>query len=145
MSILLVWFEQIVITFSCLLNTILSSRYFVFISGQEDSNHNNIGDACEGDKDTDQDGFPDDNDNCPSVPNSDQLDSDHDDIGDACDDDSDNDGIVDGDDNCPIVSNPDQEDSDKDGVGDACSDDCDGDSIVDSLGKLLGDSKLSCK
>merc|ERR1719423_335368 len=77
--------------------------------GQEDSNHNNIGDACEGDKDTDQDGFPDDNDNCPSVPNSDQLDSDHDDIGDACDDDSDNDG-----------------------VGDACTDDCDGDTIVDT-------------
>ncbi len=57
--------------------------------------------------DTDQDGWPDDVDNCPLVPNPDQADVDADGVGDACD-------------NCPQAFNPDQADSDGDGTGDAC-------------------------
>jgi hypothetical protein len=43
--------------------------------------------------DGDGDGVPDDDDNCPAIPNADQADFDGDDAGDACDDDIDNDGI----------------------------------------------------
>jgi hypothetical protein len=64
-----------------------------------------LGDAC--DPDIDGDGIPNEDDNCPRVPNPDQLDSDGDGVGDACD-------------NCPDVPNPDQRDRDGDGVGDAC-------------------------
>ena len=80
--------------------------------------------------DTDSDGYPDEDlncpeapchqDNCPNFPNSGQEDSDGDGIGDSCDDDSDNDGIDDNSDNCPYDSNPDQNDEDGDGVGDLC-------------------------
>merc|ERR1719244_1573572 len=67
--------------------------------GQEDSNHNDIGDAC--DDDSDNDGVADSDDNCPIVPNPDQEDSDKDGIGDACADDCDGDSIVDSLDACP--------------------------------------------
>lgn len=74
--------------------------------------------------DTDNDGVPDDQDNCPDTPNSDQADSDGDGIGDVCDPqlpiDSDGDGIPDVEDNCPVTLNPYQEDSDNNGIGDAC-------------------------
>jgi hypothetical protein len=45
--------------------------------------------------DADNDGVPDDIDNCPDVSNHDQLDVDLDDVGDVCDDDDDNDGMPD--------------------------------------------------
>jgi hypothetical protein len=57
--------------------------------------------------DFDQDGVPNNIDNCLFLANPTQLDSDADSIGDACD-------------NCPFVYNPLQEDSDEDGVGDYC-------------------------
>lgn len=83
-----------------------------------------------GGADVDEDGVPDDVDNCPETPNTDQTDSDGDEVGDVCDncpdvdnffqDDSDDDGFGNACDNCPYDSNSDQTDSDGDGSGDAC-------------------------
>ncbi len=54
----------------------------VFNPDQADADGNGIGDACDGDADSD--GVADLQDNCPTVYNPDQLDSDHDGRGDAC-------------------------------------------------------------
>lgn len=72
--------------------------------------------------DTDADGIPNDNDNCPNDANPAQGDFDTDSIGDTCDPDDDNDGILDIDDNCRTAFNPDQADTDGNGSGDACED-----------------------
>jgi hypothetical protein len=82
--------------------------------------------------DSDNDGIPDAEDNCPLTPNSDQLDTDGDGSGDACDPDDDNDGIPDAEDNCPLTPNSDQLDTDGDGSGDACDPDDDNDGIPDA-------------
>ena len=70
--------------------------------------------------DTDNDGVPDEDDNCPTFANADQADNEGDGLGDACDPDDDNDGVPDTSDNCPLNANPAQEDFDSDGAGDAC-------------------------
>ncbi|MEZ6243311.1 MAG: thrombospondin type 3 repeat-containing protein [Phycisphaerales bacterium] len=57
--------------------------------------------------DTDGDGVPDAQDNCPTTFNPQQSDFDGDGVGDDCD-------------NCLVHANPDQADLDEDGVGDAC-------------------------
>ena len=72
--------------------------------------------GCDNEVDTDGDGIEDSVDNCPYIPNPDQLESETlcdaifcsaDGIGDPCD-------------NCPLAYNPDQADSDNNGIGDAC-------------------------
>lgn len=72
-----------------------------------------------GPADRDGDGFPDEVDNCPSVPNELQEDANNNGRGDACDD-HDRDGRMTSEDNCPDTPNRDQRDTDGDGVGDAC-------------------------
>ncbi|MCP4580948.1 MAG: hypothetical protein GY839_04980 [candidate division Zixibacteria bacterium] len=80
--------------------------------------------------DGDEDGIPDDLDNCPDDSNPGQENSDDDDLGDECDNcpddnnpdqaDFDNDTVGDECDNCPADENPDQVDLDEDGVGQIC-------------------------
>jgi hypothetical protein len=69
--------------------------------------------------DRDGDGVPDTEDNCPEVPNTDQIDVNNNGQGDVCDD-FDRDGIMTIKDNCPETPNRDQRDTDGDGKGDAC-------------------------
>ncbi len=81
--------------------------------------------------DTDEDGVPDDTDNCPAIPNPDQVDQDLDGLGNLCDADLDGDGVDNDFDNCPGIENTMQEDLDLDGAGDACDLDVDGDAVPD--------------
>src|SRR5690606_9911728 len=76
--------------------------------------------------DQDLDGVLDGVDNCPFVPNPDQLDTDGDGLGDACD-------------NCPEVVNPGQGDHDGDGQGDLCDPDI---VSADNLGVGTADPRV---
>lgn len=66
--------------------------------------------------DTDLDGWPDADDNCPTVPNPGQENSDGDEVGNACD-------------NCPSIANQDQKNTDGDSLGDVCDPDIDNDGL----------------
>ncbi|MBU0552174.1 thrombospondin type 3 repeat-containing protein, partial [Myxococcota bacterium] len=79
--------------------------------------------------DEDQDGFPDELDNCPHIANPEQTNSDGDTQGDACDEDRDGDEILNDMDLCPDVPGP-NTDMDNDTIGDICDEDRDGDEIL---------------
>lgn len=85
------------------------------------------------------DGIEDGEDNCPGVPNPDQLDSDGDGNGDACSD-FDGDRVFDPMDNCARIPNADQADADADGFGDVCdtTPDVDHDGIDDVFDNCPG-------
>lgn len=100
--------------------------------GQEDTDGDGRGDAC--DHDNDNDSVLDAEDNCPGTSNASQEDLDADGAGDVCDPDADEDGVPTASDNCPLFWNPGQENDDGDGYGDACDpdpDDNDGDGLSD--------------
>jgi len=91
-------------------------------------------------------------DNCPLIPNSNQLDTDNDSLGDVCDNcplipnpnqlDTDNDSLGDVCDNCPVIPNSNQLDTDNDGLGDVC-DNCPlipNSNQIDSDGDGVGDA-----
>jgi hypothetical protein len=78
-----------------------------------------------GPKDSDFDGVPNGEDNCPDTENPNQSDMDDDGKGDACDSDIDGDGVKNPSDNCGKTPNPSQKDSDNDFIGDACDSDSD--------------------
>lgn len=77
--------------------------------------------------DADNDGVPDNVDNCKTVANSNQSNIDGDSMGDACDSDRDGDTIANVSDNCPDVSNQNQANIDGDLMGDVCDSDRDND------------------
>lgn len=74
------------------------------------------------DMDVDNDGIPDQFDNCPDTANADQLNFDGDFYGDVCDDDDDNDGLIDDYEIDVLGTIPLSIDSDKDGILDGDED-----------------------
>jgi hypothetical protein len=106
-------------------------------AGQQDTDGDGVGDACNQAVDPDGDEYANALDNCPNVAKPNQLDTDGDGVGNACNDANDPDGdeYAGPLDNCPGVVNPGQQDTDGDGVGDACNDasDPDGDEFGGAL------------
>lgn len=96
------------------------------------------------DADTDGDGVPDVNDNCPLDANPLQTDTDLDGAGDACDtsNDDDSDGVDNSIDNCPTMANANQLDTDSDGLGDVCDGDDDNDGHSDATEATCGSDPL---
>lgn len=87
-------------------------------------NNTDLGETYSTSDDFDADGFEDDFDNCPFVPNRDQVDGDGDQVGDGCD-------------NAPTAPNLDQLDIDGDGIGDVVDLDMDGDAIMNTVDNCL--------
>jgi hypothetical protein len=83
------------------------------------------------DNDSDNDGVPDNSDNCPNIPNANQLNTDGDGLGNACDSDDDNDGVPDGSDAFPLDSSE-SADTDGDNIGNNADSDDDNDGVPDS-------------
>jgi MYXO-CTERM domain-containing protein len=73
-------------------------------------------------------------DNCPGIPNRDQLDTNSDLAGNVCDNDDDGDGILDTLDVCPLLSNP----GNVQLADPRCNADADGDNISDSFDNCVG-------
>ena len=107
--------------------------------GQNDTDGDGVGNACDITPNGDNDGDLVDNqiDNCRDAANAGQADLDGDGIGDACDSspgvDADGDNVEDGGDNCLGVANPAQTDSDGDGQGNACDSTPNGDTDSDGV------------
>lgn len=93
-------------------------------------------------EDTDEDGISDVLDNCPDVPNPDQLDTDSDSLGNVCDEDDDNDGIPDISDFCALEDATGYDDYIGRGTSnpgkDGCVDDVDSDNIKDNADNCVG-------
>jgi hypothetical protein len=85
--------------------------------------------------DIDGDGFSDGIDNCPNLPNADQLDTDNDALGNACDYDDDGDGLSDSEEIHTHLTDPLDSDTDDDGMDDKYE-------IVNSLNPSLHDADL---
>ncbi|MFQ5877091.1 MAG: thrombospondin type 3 repeat-containing protein [Acidobacteriota bacterium] len=95
------------------------TAFYYLVSGRNACGSGPLGTRSDGDpiplpiacpvpfSDADDDGIPDEADDCPASFNPGQEDLDADSRGDACD-------------NCPDIANPDQADADGDGRGDAC-------------------------
>jgi Peptidase C10 family/Dockerin type I domain/Thrombospondin type 3 repeat len=91
--------------------------------------------------DSDSDGVGNPCDICPDDYDPDQGDVDGDGLGDVCDPDADDDGLLNGDDNCWLAINPGQTNSDTDTLGDACDNcpDVDNNEQADANDDGIGD------